>query len=75
MYFTLTTIFARHFIDLREINGTRGGDAYETFGISTEVPAIVVVRPDGYIGCVAPVSVEGVDHIHSYLSGIMKGAS
>ena len=73
--FTFTIIMSSHFLDLLEINGTRGGDAYKTFGISAESPAIVVVRPDGYIGCMAPVSVQGVDHLHGYLSGIMNEVS
>lgn len=62
----------RVFIDDVTPAGTEGGDAYESFGISQE-GAIVVVRPDGYVGTVAPI--DNTEHIGNYFAGFMKPAS
>ena len=43
-----------------------GGQGYEAYGIDTKKGAIVVVRPDGYVGTLAPV--DGVDVLASYFS-------
>lgn len=74
MFYSSNDRLIRHFVDLQEINGTRGGDAYKTFGIRAEAPVVVVVRPDGYVGAVAPISAEGGDHLQAYLSGFFNRA-
>ena len=43
-----------------------GGQGYEAYGIDTKKGAIVVVRPDGYVGTLAPV--DGVDVLAGYFS-------
>lgn len=45
---------SRVFVDGLDMTKTRGGDAYKTFGIGSQ-GAAVVVRPDGYVGIVAPL--------------------
>ena len=59
----------RVFVDDVNIAGTDGGKAYKSFGISAE-GAVVIVRPDGYVGMVAPL--DGTEALHEYFSGFMK---
>ena len=47
-----------------------GGQGYEYFGIDADQGALVIVRPDGYVGIVAPF--DKVDEVESYFSGFMK---
>ncbi|KAF8909526.1 FAD binding domain-containing protein [Mucidula mucida] len=57
------------FIDDVDTTGTQGGHAYKTFGVPA-YGAVVVVRPDGYIGMVAPL--EKADDLTSYFSAFMS---
>ena len=59
----------RVFVDDKTVAKTEGGTAYQSFGISSD-GAIVVVRPDGYIGMVAEL--DGVKDINNYFSSFMK---
>jgi phenol 2-monooxygenase (NADPH) len=61
-------ILFRVFIDDVDTTGRQGGDAYETYGIGHN-GAIVVVRPDGYVGMVAPL--ENVAVVEEYFAGSM----
>ena len=47
----------------------RGGRGYEAYGIDPAEGAIVVVRPDGYVGMVAPF--EHLDDISGYFATFM----
>jgi phenol 2-monooxygenase (NADPH) len=38
-----------------DISGVHGGNAYKNFGVQSS-GAVVVVRPDGYVGTVASLS-------------------
>lgn len=46
-----------------------GGGGYDKYGIDPLTGAIVVVRPDGYVGMVAPL--EGLSEIEAYFAGFM----
>ena len=59
----------RHFIDQREINGQRGGEAYKSYGVVE--PAVVIVRPDGYVGTIARLLDPGAGHLKGYFSHII----
>ncbi|KAF7332387.1 hypothetical protein MKEN_00120500 [Mycena kentingensis (nom. inval.)] len=48
--------WSKVFCDEKNLRGTEGGEAYDAYGIDSAVGAIVVVRPDGYIGMVGPLS-------------------
>lgn len=48
--------------------GRIGGGGYATYGIDAR-GAIVVVRPDGYVGMVAPF--ERLQDIDEYFAGFM----
>ena len=50
--------------------GRVGGQGYETYGIDSEKGTIVVVRPDGYVGIVAPL--ENTGDINEYFNAFMK---
>jgi len=60
----LRTHWSKVFIDDLEIKGVLGGKAYESYGISREEGAIVVIRPDGYVGFVA--GLDQVDDLAEY---------
>ena len=41
-------------LDDTDVTGSKGGHAYEKLGIDPEQITAVVVRPDGYVGTIAP---------------------
>lgn len=45
------------------------------WGISTDKGAIVVVRPDGYVGCVTTLDAAGFDGLNAYFAGFMAAPS
>lgn len=57
------TIHPRVLIDDSDPHERSGGKAYTSFGINPS-GAIVIVRPDGYVGMVAPFT--AVDDIEQY---------
>ncbi|THH26983.1 hypothetical protein EUX98_g7209 [Antrodiella citrinella] len=60
-------------LDDTDMYARTGGGGYERYGIDPERGAVVVVRPDGYVGIVAPL--EGVKGIQEYLSVFLKKSS
>ncbi len=60
---------ARVLLDDKDLTGRWGGGGYEAYGISPTEGAIVVVRPDGYVGTVAPF--EQLDDITRYFASFM----
>jgi phenol 2-monooxygenase len=58
------------FVDDLSTNFKEGGKAYSTYGIDPRKGGIVVVRPDGYVGIVAPF--EKVGDIDGYFGKFMK---
>lgn len=58
-------------IDDVDCTDKMGGNGYEYYGISPE-GAVVVVRPDGYVGTVAPL--DALDEIEGYFAGFMEAA-
>ncbi|KAI5997136.1 FAD binding domain-containing protein [Pisolithus albus] len=59
-YLNIPPVFRPHWskvlLDDTDVTGKVGGDGYKRFGISTESVTFVIVRPDGYVGMVAPVA-------------------
>ena len=49
--------------------GRVGGGGYEWYGIDAQQGAIVVVRPDGYVGVVAPF--EQLADVDAYFAGFI----
>lgn len=62
----------RVFIDDCDVTETKGGHAYDAYGVDVQ-GAAVVVRPDGYIGCVA--SLESAEPVDQYLSDFLRKRS
>ena len=59
----------RVLLDDKELSGRCGGGGYEAYGIDTEEGAIVVVRPAGYVGIVAPF--EKLGDVEAYSAAFM----
>jgi len=72
---TLRRHWSKVFVDDVSIAGDVGGKAYETYGISPE-GAVVVVRPDGYIGAIASLTTAaGVSQsLDQYFGGFLNNA-
>jgi len=72
-YNDLPELFRSHwckvFIDDVDVRGKQGGDAYANFGISPS-GAVVIVRPDGYVGMVAPF--DRIQDIDAYFATFMN---
>ena len=47
-----------------------GGKGYEHYGIDPEKGAIVIVRPDGYVGMVAPL--DNIQDVNEYFAAFMS---
>ena len=59
----------RVLVDDKDLQGHTGGGGYAKYGIDAHAGAIVVVRPDGYVGTVAPL--ERVDAVEAYFAGFL----
>jgi phenol 2-monooxygenase len=59
----------RVLLDDTDITGTRGGKIHERYGISRDAGALVVVRPDGYVGTIAPL--DELAALDAYFVGFM----
>ncbi|KAI0246912.1 FAD binding domain-containing protein [Lactifluus subvellereus] len=56
-------------LDDTDVTGTRGGRIHERYGISRTAGGLVVVRPDGYVGTVAPL--DELTALDTYFAGFM----
>ncbi|OSD04725.1 hypothetical protein PYCCODRAFT_1433057 [Trametes coccinea BRFM310] len=63
--------WSKAFLDDILLTGQVGGGGYEKYGIDKHAGAVVIVRPDGYIGMVAPLSVHGVEEITAYFDNFL----
>ncbi|KAG1850915.1 FAD binding domain-containing protein [Suillus subluteus] len=74
-FLDLPPVFRSHWskvlIDDTDVTGRLGGGAYSRFGIDEKEITMVVVRPDGYVGMIAPsTALESVDkYFGSFLIG------
>ena len=59
----------RAFLDDEDMLGQSGSGGYAKYGIDEHAGAIVVVRPDGYVGVVAKL--DGITTLDSYFSSFM----
>ncbi|KAF9466163.1 FAD binding domain-containing protein [Collybia nuda] len=73
-YNELPKLFRSHwskvFIDDQEARGRRGGDAYTNYGIYP-TGVVVIVRPDGYVGMIAPF--DKLQDVDQYFRGFTSG--
>ncbi|EJF56268.1 hypothetical protein DICSQDRAFT_113295 [Dichomitus squalens LYAD-421 SS1] len=61
--------YSRVFLDDEDMHGRSGGGGYAKYGVDQSAGAIVVVRPDGYVGTIA--SLDGVDFINTYFAALL----
>jgi len=59
-------------LDDLDITKKLGGQAYSSYGIEP-AGAIVILRPDGYVGMVAPL--DGLKDLDTYFAGFLKASS
>ncbi|KAG2159491.1 FAD binding domain-containing protein [Suillus bovinus] len=65
----LRSHWSKVFVDDTDPAGSFGGEGYSYYGVGSE-GALVVVRPDGYVGAIAPL--DHVKVIDSYFASFMK---
>jgi phenol 2-monooxygenase len=63
-------VIVRALIDDTDNTEKKGGDGYRNYGIDETNGAIVIVRPDGYVGMVAPL--DGILDISSYFKSFIE---
>lgn len=56
-------------IDDTDITERLGGGAYERFGIDEKEITMVIVRPDGYVGMIAPST--ALESINKYFGSFL----
>ncbi|RPD57189.1 hypothetical protein L226DRAFT_511051 [Lentinus tigrinus ALCF2SS1-7] len=61
--------YSKVLLDDSDLHGRSGGGGYAKYGIDEHAGAIVVVRPDGYVGMVAPL--DGVKALNSYFEAFL----
>ncbi|KAF8555666.1 hypothetical protein OG21DRAFT_1438471 [Imleria badia] len=66
-YLLVPAFFRPHWskvlLDDADVTGSKGGDGYEGFGIDPKQITLVVIRPDGYVGTIAPsTAIADLDH-------------
>ncbi|KAI6041232.1 FAD binding domain-containing protein [Pisolithus marmoratus] len=72
-YLSVPAILRPHWskvlLDDTDVTGSKGGGAYKRYGISTEQVTFVIVRPDGYVGMVAPA--VALEDVHAYFASFL----
>lgn len=63
--------WSKVFVDDVDFSGRTGGNAYQTYGIDSH-GAVVIVRPDQFVGMVAPLN--KVNHINQYFASFRSKA-
>lgn len=60
---------SRVLLDDVDMHGREGSGGFDAYGIDKEAGAVVVVRPDGYVGTVAPF--DRLDDLGAYFASFM----
>ncbi|KAI6107750.1 FAD binding domain-containing protein, partial [Pisolithus croceorrhizus] len=72
-YLNVPLVFRPHWskvlLDDTDVTGSEGGGGYDRFGISSESTTLVIVRPDGHIGMVAPAA--ALQDVHEYFASFL----
>ncbi|KIK81429.1 hypothetical protein PAXRUDRAFT_15250 [Paxillus rubicundulus Ve08.2h10] len=72
-FLVVPLLFREHWskvlLDDADVMRSRGGHGYESFGIDPAAITFVIVRPDGYVGMVAPST--AVDDVDRYFSSFL----
>ncbi|KAF9474825.1 hypothetical protein BDN70DRAFT_815025 [Pholiota conissans] len=68
--FLLRSHWSKALIDDTDATGKKGGDGYQSYGIDEMGGAVVIVRPDGYIGTIVPL--DGISNVGSYFNSFIE---
>ncbi|KIO07031.1 hypothetical protein M404DRAFT_137441 [Pisolithus tinctorius Marx 270] len=72
-YLHVPQIFRPHWskvlLDDIDVAGTQGGGAYERFGINPQGVTFVIVRPDGFVGMIAPST--ALEDVNEYFASFL----
>jgi phenol 2-monooxygenase (NADPH) len=63
--------YDRVFVD-EMLDGSKKGEAYKGYGVDRKRGAVVVVRPDGYIGCVTELQDNGWMRVKEWFEGVLR---
>ncbi|KDR80826.1 hypothetical protein GALMADRAFT_222424 [Galerina marginata CBS 339.88] len=66
---SLWSHWSKVLIDDTDLKGVQGGDGYRKYGVGSD-GAIVIIRPDGYVGMIAPL--DRVQDLEAYFSGFAR---
>ncbi|KAH9893347.1 FAD binding domain-containing protein [Cubamyces lactineus] len=58
-------------LDDVDVTGRVGGEGYAKYGVDTRAGAIAIIRPDGYVGMLAPLNAHGVDAVTAYFEAFL----
>ncbi|KAI0738708.1 FAD binding domain-containing protein [Daedaleopsis nitida] len=70
---TLRPHWTKVLLDDTDMHGREGGGGFAAYGIKPEGGVVVIVRPDGYVGMVAPF--DRLDDISAYFASFVLGVS
>ncbi|KAG2159492.1 FAD binding domain-containing protein [Suillus bovinus] len=65
----LRSHWSKVFVDDTDTTGSFGGEGYSYYGVGPE-GAVVAVRPDGYVGAIAPL--DRIEVLDAYFASFMK---
>lgn len=68
-------IFSDDIPDIRVPEAGFNAPIHTKYGIDTQKGAIVIVRPDGYVGAVVALSEDGFEAANAYFAGFLTSSS
>jgi phenol 2-monooxygenase len=63
----------KEFAEMRTYGLSKKEDAYEIYGVAKDQGAVIVVRPDGYVGIIS--SLSSLDQVKGYLNNCLVSVS
>lgn len=66
-------IYSDDIFDMRMNECGTDAPLHAKYGVDVEKGAIVVVRPDGYVGAVTELNEDGFEAVNAYFAGFMLG--
>jgi len=65
-------MYGDNIFDKRVMEAGTNAPVHKKYGIDTSIGAIVVVRPDGYVGLAVNMNSEGIQTLEQYFAGFLK---
>ena len=70
-----SNIYGDNVRDWRVAEAGTNAPLHKKYGIDENIGAIVIVRPDGYVGLAAEMNESGIKVIEEYFAGFLKQPS